>query len=347
MKQRDSNIELLRIVATLFILIVHCNGWLLTFGEPPIEWDFGGPMVSISRVLIQNITAIGVNLFILISGFYGIHPKISSIVNLFTCLLFFYCGSFLLNCGLGYEEFTIKHFIKSLMAFSHENWFINCYLFLILLSPIINVFVENMSKRNMLIYICVFMICAFYFGCIINSKYFYFNEGYSVTMMIIVYIVGHYIKRYLSDRIDMIKYKKIVFVYIISLLFMIGSFIVQQYIEVPIHTYCSPFYIFSAVCMFLLFYRIPKFYNPIVNWFGKSCLAAYILHTSSPFVHWLASLDYELITTDNYGIYMVKMLGVVLVLFVASILLDKVRILIFYPLQKWIIQKEKNILLLH
>lgn len=29
MKERDSNIELLRIVATFFILIVHCNGWFL------------------------------------------------------------------------------------------------------------------------------------------------------------------------------------------------------------------------------------------------------------------------------------------------------------------------------
>ncbi len=41
-KFRDSNIELLRIVATLFIVILHCNGWLLTFGDNPIYWNYGG-----------------------------------------------------------------------------------------------------------------------------------------------------------------------------------------------------------------------------------------------------------------------------------------------------------------
>lgn len=34
MKERDSNIELFRIVATMMILILHCNGWLLH--------DYGG-----------------------------------------------------------------------------------------------------------------------------------------------------------------------------------------------------------------------------------------------------------------------------------------------------------------
>ena len=66
MKERDSNIELLRIIATIFILIVHCNGWFLQEWGGISTWsadrDF---FVGLTRATIQSITYIGVDLFVL------------------------------------------------------------------------------------------------------------------------------------------------------------------------------------------------------------------------------------------------------------------------------------------
>ena len=110
MKERDSNIELLRIIATIFILIVHCNGWFLQEWGGISTWsadrDF---FVGLTRATIQSITYIGVDLFVLISGFYAIKPKMKSVLNLFSILAFFYVGTYLFSILTGDATFTWKH----------------------------------------------------------------------------------------------------------------------------------------------------------------------------------------------------------------------------------------------
>ena len=188
--QRQSNIELLRIVATLMILMTHFSGWFLTFVGIDSFW-YGGTAMAVTRALLNSITCIGVVLFVLISGYFSIRPKVSSLLNLFTCLAFFYLCTYLLNCWIiGDSVFQHHRVFRNLMAFSRENWFIQCYLFLVLLSPVLNAFVENVTEKSLLIYVLAFVVCAFYFGCVHNSTYFYFNQGYSVTTFILIYLIG-------------------------------------------------------------------------------------------------------------------------------------------------------------
>ena len=96
--------------------------------------------------------------------------------------------------------------------------------------------------------------------------------------------------------------------------------------------YCSPFDIVSAVCFFWLFYRLPSFSSGFVNWIGKSCLACFIFHTCSPIIGWLSAKDYSLYVGNPFLIYTVKMFIIISAVFGISILLDKIRLLIFRPL---------------
>ena len=50
MKERDSNIELLRILATIFILILHCNGWFLREWGGITGWNTGNSIVAACRI---------------------------------------------------------------------------------------------------------------------------------------------------------------------------------------------------------------------------------------------------------------------------------------------------------
>ena len=331
MKERDSNIELLRIVATFFILIVHCNGWFLRdWGG--VSWLFGGYAVSAARITIQNITCIGVILFVLISGFYGIRPKLKSLVNLFTLLLFFYVGCYLLCCHCGQEVFSWKNLFKNVLAFSRENWFINCYLFLILFSPILNAFMERATARTARIYLSAFLFCAFYWGCINPSNYFYFNGGYSVTAMVLIYMIGRYMNLHAKEHIIRQKYSHLVLAYIVSLLILIAFFCLEQITGKPLTCYCSPFSISSAVCFFWLFYRMPIPNNSIVNWLGKSCLACFILHTCQPIIGWLASKDVYVFMNYPFLHYCGEMVLIIGGIFFVSIILDKIRGLVFKPI---------------
>ena len=335
MKERDSNIELLRIFATISIIILHCNGWfLIEWGGGVTDWKTGGWAVATSRSLIQSVTLLGVDVFILISGFYGIRPKLKSIVNLFTLLLFFYVVCYIWNCYLGKEMFSIIGLIKHMLAFSWSNWFINSYLFLMLLSPVINKYVNNSQTKKLAIYILCYCVLTLYMGCIRKNEYWWYNGGYSITMMLGVYLVGQYLSRVVDD-LGCIRYWHLIvaFICMIVIMSILRVFLPQGGVLLQ---YGSPIVIVAAVLLFLLFYHMPKFKSKFVNWIASSCLASFILHTCNPVFSWLINKDITYFSQETFPIYCLKIGGVILGVFALSILLDKIRLLIFSPLIKWI-----------
>ena len=333
MKERDSNIELLRIIATLFIMMLHCNGWILRDFGGVNGWFIGGYSVGMSRILIQNITVLGVDLFILISGFYGLRPKLKSIVNLFTLLLFFYVGCYLWNCALGHEDFTWLNLCSNFLAFSRANWFINSYLFLLLLSPLINAFVDSVSTHRLGYYTIAYCLLTQYFGSLMVNQYWWYNGGYSIVMMVGVYLVGRFLNR-IKNWLNGIRYVNIVLVFFSLILIMSIIRCLSSNEEVWLN-YGSPITIFAATIFFILFYRIPTFNSKLINWTGSSCLAAYVLHTCYPMFPWLVRKDISFFLNDAYPLYCIKISAVIGGIFVLAILLDKVRMLMFKPLINW------------
>ena len=75
--QRDSNIELLRVVAMMMILTLHTR-------FEGIESVYDGVIDAnhISRFSFQALSIVGVNLFVLISGYFGIKLKATGLINL-------------------------------------------------------------------------------------------------------------------------------------------------------------------------------------------------------------------------------------------------------------------------
>lgn len=76
-QQRDSNIELLRVVAMLMILTLHTR-----FEGIEAVYDGIVDANHLCRFSFQALSIVGVNLFVLISGYFGIRMKASSIINL-------------------------------------------------------------------------------------------------------------------------------------------------------------------------------------------------------------------------------------------------------------------------
>ncbi len=328
--ERQSNIELLRIVAALMILMVHFSGWFPSFLGIESYWD-GNTAMAVTRAMLNALSCIGVPLFVLISGYFSIRPKVHSLLNLFTCLAFFYLGTYLLNCWItGDAVFQHHRVLRSLMAFSHENWFIQCYLFLMLLSPILNAFVEKVSEKALLIYILIFIACAFYFGCVHDSTYFYFNRGYSVTTFVMIYLIGRYLRLYGVKMMEQLATWKLTLVWIgCTTTICVWKLYMYEYgVYVSYH---SPIQLISAVSFFLLFTRI-TIQSKVINWIGASCLATYIFHTNPPVMGWMISKDAYLLNTNNAGIYFLGAVGICVGVFMVAILLDKVRMWICLPI---------------
>ena len=71
---RRSNMELLRIIAMMLVVIVHMCGAALGLPAPK------GDIASITssdwwKLSVESISIIGVNIFVLISGYFGINTR--------------------------------------------------------------------------------------------------------------------------------------------------------------------------------------------------------------------------------------------------------------------------------
>jgi len=336
--ERQSNIELFRIVACFFILIVHCNGWFLKEWGNIQSWYAGRDVfVGFSRTFIQSFSCIGVDCFILISGYFSIKPKIKSLVNIVSILLFFYIGTYLCNCWYTKQPIQIIELFKHSMVFSRENWFVQCYLFLLLLSPMINMFASKISEQQLLRYVLVFLFCAFYFGCIHDSKYFYFNRGYSITSFILIYLVGRYIGLYGVNKFRNISTLRLFLMYCCS----IGVIMLVRWLpldEEQYLSYSSPFLIVSASILLLCFTRI-NIQNRIINWIASSSLAVFIFHVSTPIIHILANYDVNIFMNNSFGVYIMYISIAIIICFFLAVLLDKIRYFLFKPILKFFDEK--------
>ncbi|MCM1123690.1 MAG: acyltransferase family protein [Eubacterium sp.] len=87
---RNSNHELLRIIAMFMIVFIHANMYLFHFVSGKSAFFFNG--------MVNGICNIGVTCFMLISGYYGIQFDIKKFVRM-ECMMITYS---LLETGLLY-----------------------------------------------------------------------------------------------------------------------------------------------------------------------------------------------------------------------------------------------------
>ena len=318
------------------VIVVHCNGWFLSEWGGITTWSAGrGMMVGGIRALIQSLTCIGVDCFVLISGYFSIRPKLKSIVNLYSIMVFFYLVCYALSIWVGKATFSWHQLGHKFLAFSSGgNWFVQCYLFLMLLSPMLNVFVDRCTEKSLLIYIGIYMACMFYFSAIWDSTYFYFNNGYSVTTFVGIYLVGRYVRLYGLERCK--KKPKWVWLaaFVVCILVMTAIRFISSNAERWL-SYASPLLILSAAALLVCFAQV-RFQSRFVNWIAPSCLAVFIFHTCNPIINWLIRLDVDSFNTKSFGMYLLIMGGGICAVYVIAVLLDSGRRMLMKPIDRLI-----------
>lgn len=95
---RQSNMELLRIAAMLLVLIVHVNGAII-YGDVSVidkqSWQ------CLLWSFVESFSICCVNIFVLISGWFGIHPSLKGLLSFLFQIAFFLIFCFITACFLG------------------------------------------------------------------------------------------------------------------------------------------------------------------------------------------------------------------------------------------------------
>lgn len=333
---RQSNFELLRIIAMLMIVLVHANYYSL--GAPNQSDIQSTPFLSFWRIFAEQICIVGVNVFILISGWFGIKPSLKGLCS-FLYQVFFW-GCLLVLVGLLFNlDLPIKPCLK-VFWFGGYYWFIIAYIGLYLISPVLNAFLDKTTPKSLLALIICYFITEFIFGWIINSES--YNAGYSAFSFIGLYLLARFVRLYASSKrlsrpiIYLLIYFLMTTIPTIISIFAIKSGGKQLH---PLF-YTSPFVITAAASL-LLFFSTFKFKNAAINWIGCSTFCIYLIHT-----HPVILPRFTAFVQHLWGIYQPIPFSFIIVLFSIAFLvicasLDKIRIISW----KWISSHFMNALI--
>lgn len=321
--------ELFRIVATFLILVVHAS--FFTLGAPTQVDIATNPVSSFVRFFVQAISIISVNAFVLLSGWFGIRPKASSFLNLVFQILFYGVGIYIVCLILGVAEFNIDGLLKCFMM-RKAGWFVKAYIGLLILSPMLNIFIDSVTERQLRKTLIFFYIFQTLYGWFPGGAQF-FEYGYSTMSFIGLYLLARYIRLYMIDIVQWNKWFDLSGYFGIVFLITVVAFVAQRMginlIMAKMYDYSSPFVVLAPIFLLLFFSKL-SIESKFVNWVGASSFAAYLLHANPnicrPFYCEFIKYVYE-----NYnGIYVLLLIFLfLLMIFFVAILIDQLRIFVW------------------
>ncbi len=282
MDVRNSSIETFRILATFLVLIVHFNGW---FVGMPVSFDSSNICLSsVSQALIEGFSVVCVNCFILISGYFGVKLKLKSIWNIWILLVSIYVPFYIAESIISHQ-FAIGPFLRCFVALDRESYYVQCYLFLIFLSPVLNLFVDKF-KHKATSYVLAFALIAFIIDCISGNKCLAFGNGYQMTHFILMYLVGRML---FFNRDSMLKMKRITYVTVYVACSLLIGILYMAGVDWALY-YTNPVNIIASSSLFIVF-LYKTYSNQFVNSIAKSTFAVYIIHTTPPLTPYLMHID--------------------------------------------------------
>lgn len=277
-KVRNSNLEILRIISMILILFHH-------FYYNNINLDYSN--LTINQFIIQFLSSagkIGVNCFILISGYFMIESKfkMKKLLKLYGQILFYSIGGVILSTVLFHDNIGIKDLLKSVLPISYSNWwFITTYIIVYLLLNYINKFLKSISKKEYLLLMVLLLIIWSIIPTLINGKI----EFSNIDWFILLYMIGAYIKLYVNN--DNINNKKVIVLLSIficlSALSIIGLDKLYNKFEInPLHFSLPMNQILPlsiSICLFIIFLNYKCNNSKIINKIASCTLGVYLIHT--------------------------------------------------------------------
>lgn len=333
-KERQSNFELLRIVAMFMVLIVHSDFQAL--GEPTHSELIQSPCYTVARILIESFAIVCVNTFVLISGWFGIKFSIRGLLNiLFQCLFFtfFIYATLVLTNQI---EFVIGD-IKRCLMLTSNIWFVKCYLGLFIISPVLNAFVQHSERQVFITFLVIFFLFQTIYGWMFQATN-YFEYGYSAMSFMGLYLLARYVAVYKPTFLPSKPEVNFIMYIFISILLCV-CMLMMLYIDKPLQfhilwQYNNPLVIISSMFLLLAF-RDLHIKSHSINWIASSCLGVYLLY----FYNWdmfMAPFINRIIMVHNGGIGALIVFFSLILFFVVAIFIDKLRMalwnLILYKL---------------
>lgn len=325
---RQSNLELSRILAMFLIVMHHFS----VHGGVPI-WSGSAPL-SFNFYLDQLLSTggkIGVNLFVLITGYFLINKisKFSGLIYLWIKTFSYVLGFFLLFCAIGLHTFSWSEFVSCFFPIRNDfYWFVSAYFLLILLSPFITIGIKALGQQRLLAFLLVFGLVWSVVPTLTTKQ-----EYYGSTLFWFVYLFswGAYLRSFLDKK----SFSQCSCLGICTLSWLCiavltalsdfnnraGTFL--GYIDW--FTFANLTSVFSLVCALSLFVFFKQLKIGYVSWINKAAatmFGVYLVHENPIVYPWLWSKVFDVPARLGDAWFIVYALVVISTVFVISALID-------------------------
>lgn len=335
---RNSNYELLRILAMFMIVFIHANMYLFQF-------VYGGSAVFFNG-MVNGICNIGVTCFMLISGYYGMKFSVAKFVRMECMMITYSLAETVLLYVAAPQQLQgaalLEQLVKSFLPFiTRKHWFYSCYICLLFFSGYIQKFIEHLKKEEFERLLCLMLVL---FSVLPTFCYFELipDNGKGLVHMIMIYMIGRYIRMYKDVRIP----RKAVILFLI--LWIING--ISHEIPIQIggiyHHLCKDNSITNLTMAVILFYLFKELdiRSGLINGAAKHIFAVFALNDVLVTVGMTLLFDSGFQSKGGIGGFLV-LTGIVVSVFVLCLAAGALRNLVLGRADRWLgDQAERSIM---
>lgn len=347
---RNSNIELLRIIAAIGVIILHYNNKQMGGGFQYVEMH---SVNSYIMYFLENIFVCAVNVFLLISGYFMCEQKSAKIIKvvelLFQVVVFNVVILLLKIFSRMVTGTAMLSWKECLAGILPINYYVTLYIVVYLLSPYTNLLLKNLTNLTFkTLVIFLFFVCSIwptiveFVELFINGNLGGMNtigiegsqDGYTIVNFLFMYIIGAYLRR-------LQVYKKSLYYLIRLIICWMIQFICSYMLDVLevgadiIWAYCNPLVILSAIYSFLFFNSLKKIKNRWINTLAKASFSTYLFH-----MVFIPRIGIEFFVKGNVIFYIghvfISCIGIYIISFIVYKIYNMFSKKIFHFMQKFI-----------
>ena len=335
-KDRNSGIELVKIISIFLIIICHVTQTLTT-GENFTNLHFNDGYYDASATTDINVFflmifryfgALGNLIFIIASSYFLSNVEKSNKKKVFqlglnTIILSLMSLAIYLIANVNLSKGEI---IKSIFPITFKNnWFITIYLMFIMIVPYLNMIIKQLNQKQLLR--VSFTLFILYFGISFIKESYDFNK---IILFITIYFIVNYFKKYMENFWN--NKKRCSILLLIGIISLILLQFVTNFLGLKVESLKNyqlywvsnnnPILFVIAITLFYLFKQM-SFKNHFINTVSSLSLYTYLIHENMLFRTYTRVYIWHYIYEKiGYTYIIIETLLYALLLFIFSILIS-------------------------
>ena len=325
---RQSNVELLRIIAIIGVVVLHINNPFLGGGLSYVQH---GSLNFYVLYALESLFMCAVDLFMLISGYFMCNGKTRDLwkpIELIVQVILINESLYICQKLVSHGSISWGSVIKNLIP---ANYFVILYCTVYIVSPFINKLIDSLSERGFRNFIIVlFLLFAVYPSVVdvlgelqgeafigLSTVGAYGSQwGYTFINFAMMYIIGAYIRKCWS-KLGEAGRPALIGALVCCVMILVAWARINDktgYLaERTAWDYCNPVVIIEAAIIFVLFTRLNIGTVKPVNILAKACFTTFLVHPAL-----IRFIPIEAIVTGNTVLMLLKILVYVAAVYAVS-----------------------------